>query len=434
MASIPIPSRLVTDSATEGAREERSAVLLVALASLPQASLETTLANLSHAFAGLRVLVATPDLAVPGASNIYSGAPNSTFGDKFANLHLLSDAPAVPSSGAWVLTAADFVNLFKLAQQHDATACLLLGAESQSLAPEALQALAATVLGGTSGVGADLAVPRYDIGPREGLVNSAILYPISRALYGARPRFPLAIDLGLSLRMAERMAVCAQKFTATGQNDALVWPVSEAAVAGYAIQEVNAGTRIAPQPTVGDLNAVLGYIAASLFTDVEARAAFWQRTRVAQAAPRTPPQQALTEETAANLDVQPMLDAFRLAYTNLQEIWSLVLPPQSLLGLKRLAASEPGSFRMADALWARIVYDFLLAFRLRTLNRGHLLGALTPLYLGWVASHILLTQSSVQPEEHGVQPEDHIEQLARAFEFDKPYFVSRWRWPDRFNP
>ena len=123
-----------------------------------------------------------------------------------------------------------------------------------------------------------------------------------------------------------------------------------------------------------------------------------------------------------------MLDSFRLAYSNLHEIWSLVLPPNSLLGLKKLSLMPPASFRMADSLWARIVYDFILAYRLRTLNRGHLLGALTPLYLAWVASHLLLTSSG------DIAPEKHIEALATAFETDKPYLVSRWRWPDRFNP
>ena len=82
---------------------------------------------------------------------------------------------------------------------------------------------------------------------------------------------------------------------------------------------------------------------------------------------------------------------------------------------------------MPAALWARMVYDFVLAFRLRTLNRGHLLGALTPLYLAWVASHLLVVES-------GVPPEQHVEETAAAFEAEKPYFVSRWRWPDRFNP
>ena|SRR5690348_17278659 len=122
-----------------------------------------------------------------------------------------------------------------------------------------------------------------------------------------------------------------------------------------------------------------------------------------------------------------MIEAFRLAYTNLHEIWSLVLPPNSLLGLKRICLAPAESFHMPDSLWARIVYDFILAYRLRTINRGHLLGALTPLYLAWVASHLALTS-------HGMPSEKHIQDLAAVFEADKPYLVSRWRWPDRFNP
>jgi hypothetical protein len=126
-------------------------------------------------------------------------------------------------------------------------------------------------------------------------------------------------------------------------------------------------------------------------------------------------------------DIGPMLEAFQLAYANLQEIWSLVLPPKSLLGLKRISLTDAASFRMPDDLWARIVFDFLLAYRLRTINRGHLLGALIPLYLAWVASHFNITAS-------GTDPERHIETVAATFEAEKPYLVSRWRWPDRFNP
>jgi hypothetical protein len=122
-----------------------------------------------------------------------------------------------------------------------------------------------------------------------------------------------------------------------------------------------------------------------------------------------------------------MVDTFHLAYNNLLEIWSLVLPPQSLLGLKRLSVLPASDFQMPDSLWVRMIYDFILAWRLRTLNRGHLLGALTPLYLAWTASHLTLIRT-------GTPPEQHIEELARVFEADKPYLVSRWRWPDRFNP
>jgi hypothetical protein len=163
-----------------------------------------------------------------------------------------------------------------------------------------------------------------------------------------------------------------------------------------------------------------------LFSDINAKAAFWQRFR-----PLPPVRNAILMPPASTTDtvaeIAPMLSAFRIAYTNLREIWSLVLPPNSLFMLKRLSATDGAAFRVSDNLWARIVYDFLLAYRMRTINRGHLLGALIPLYLAWVASHLNIIAS-------GSDAEGHIEAVAAAFESEKTYMVSRWRWPDRFNP
>jgi glucosylglycerate synthase len=70
-----------------------------------------------------------------------------------------------------------------------------------------------------------------------------------------------------------------------------------------------------------------------------------------------------------------------------------------------------------------------LAHRLRTISRDHLLKSMTPLYLAWVASyaHALAT-------EGGAASELRLERLSVAYESSKSYLVSRWRWPDRFNP
>ncbi|MGF7179685.1 hypothetical protein [Tunturiibacter psychrotolerans] len=377
--------------------------LLISLGSLPQEAFDATLANLALAFPNDTVLVATPD----AAPQLSSGSP----------LRLIPYTPTAVSATPWVLTAADYLNTYKLAQENKAATCLLLGAECQSLHPEAIRALAKSAL--TS----DLSVAHYDLGPREGLVNSAILYPVTRALFGTRPRFPLAIDLGLSLRMAGRLAATAQRFTATSQDDSFLWPLAEAGSANFTIAEVEITPRTIPQPSTRDLNSLLALITGSFFSDIDAKASFWQRARGTQPAPSLPQTVTVSEPP----DTAPMLEAFRLAYSNLHEIWSLVLPPNSLLGLKKLSVMQPENFRMPDNLWARIVYDFVLAYRLRTINRGHLLGALTPLYLAWVASHLTLIST-------GTAPEKHIQDLALAFEADKPYLVSRWRWPDRFNP
>ncbi|MBB5056622.1 hypothetical protein HDF16_001307 [Granulicella aggregans] len=401
-----ISSEVNTSSAATAAPTSK---LLVVLTPLPSEALEATLGRLSLAFIGNNITVSTPDLGAEAAKSL---------GQDFANLEIVSDDLTAPPPSGWLLSAADFVSLYKTLQEHDAAACLLLGPEAQTLRVEAMRALASAISSG-----GDLAVPRYATGSREGLVNSALLYPVSRAIFGGQPRFPLAVDLGLSRRMAEKLATVAQRFTAANQNDALIWPIAEACASGYSVTEVDAGARTLPQPAGGDLNAVLAQVGASLFAMIETNAAFWQRSRVGGG-------RQVTKSLAAPgdlPDVEPMIDSFRVAYKNLQEIWSLVLPPNSLLALKRLSQAPADGFRMGDSLWARIVYDFILAYRLRTINRGHLLGALTPLYLAWVASHFLLART-------GVDPEVHIEEMARIFESDKAYLVSRWRWPDRFNP
>jgi glucosylglycerate synthase len=392
----------MTDTSSESARPDGG--LLVLLPAMPRPQLETVLANLTASLPAENLLVANPESLPP---------------ESFPGFRFVTSQEAPQS---WLFTAAQFSNACQLAQKNNARAILMLGQESASLSSSGLRDLANAITNSPN----DLAVPCYNLPPRAGLVNSAVIYPSTRALFASRVRFPQAIDLGLSLRMAERLAAAANRFTGVNQSDTLLWPVDEAAVAGFSVEEIDVGTRVAPQPTDPDLNAVLPFVTGSLFSDIESKAAFWQRARVTPAARKTIPTAQGTPTDAAG-EVGPMVQGFRLAYTNLQEIWGLVLPPNSMLGLKRLSLAEPGSFRMPEHLWARIVYDFLIAYRLRTINRGHLLGALIPLYLAWVASHINVIAS-------GSDPERHIEALAAAFEADKAYLVARWRWPDRFNP
>lgn len=332
--------------------------------------------------------------------------------------------PYLPSAKLHALsvqTATTYLSLYETMRAHSAPCGLLLGAEANTLQPAAVRAMIDAVLDG----GTDLVLARYSVGPNEGLINASILHPLSRAVFGVRAQFPLSLDLAMSNRMAERMAAAAQRLTTASQPEALVWPGAEAAVASFSVAEVEVGDRDLPHPAGDDLSSILNTTAASLFSEIETKAAYWQRTRPVQSMLTI---DAVSVSHKAAEAVQPeelseLIESFRIGYGNLHEIWSLVLPPQTLLGLKRLSRAPTDAFALPDALWVRIVYDFVLAHRLRTINRGHLMGSLTPLYLAWVASHILAAPS-----------DDRLETLARAFEADKPYLVSRWRWPDRFNP
>ena len=390
----PIPGNTAAAAKT-------AADLLVFVAAMAPEPFKGVLAKLTAAFSPENFIVATQ---------------NELPADVHSSLRIV----ATPQSNAtWSIQPVDFLNSVQCAREHEARAIMILGPEADSLSPSALRGLADAVLSSSL----DLAVPRYSLPSNAGLMNSAILYPLTRAIFASRIRFPLSIDLGMSLRMAERLSGAAERISAANQVEALVWPVNEAVAAGFAADEVDVGSRAMPQPPDPDLNSILSLITGSLFADLEAKAALWQRPR------RPPPMRrpiVEDEPSDGTVDVAHMVAAFQLANANLQEIWSLVLPPNSLLGLKRCSTLDPAAFRFPDALWARIVYDFLIAYRLRTINRGHLLGALIPLYLAWVAGHINVTAS-------GIPAERHIEAVAASFETDKPYLVARWRWPDRFN-
>ena len=68
-----------------------------------------------------------------------------------------------------------------------------------------------------------------------------------------------------------------------------------------------------------------------------------------------------------------------------------------------------------------MIYDYSVAYKNQPIERGHLLRALTPLYLAKVASFVLETEHMLPAEF-----EEKIENLCICFERLKPYLVSRW--------
>jgi glucosylglycerate synthase len=409
IADISNASPLETAPAVRNTDSSR-ATLLICLPSLGIDGLQTMQERIVAALPGQSVVLASPDALPDNESST-------------EHLHLVG-YPAGPPHAAWTLVASDFLTAADLAREHNASALMLLGAEAASLSPAGLHALATCILNQR----VDLALPRYKTGPHDALVSSALLYPLTNALFGVGTHLPLPLDAAFSLRMGERLAGAARRLGNAAQSTPLVWPAAEASIASYVVREIEVGERTLPHPGDADLNSLLAEVAGSLFTDIEAKAPFWQRSRSSISALQTSEPVRLGSETEELAEVRAMAESFRSAYLNLQEIWSLVLPPQSLLALKKLSLAPPESFLMPADLWARVVYDFVLAYHLRTINRGHLLGALTPLYLAWVTSHLRRSAGDAALSSQ------HVEETASAFAAEKPYVVARWRWPDRFNP
>lgn len=325
------------------------------------------------------------------------------------------------SSSAWEEAAFGQRSALAVAADRGASACLIVHRDLNALDDETVRRFTAPVLDG----GADLVMPVYPESRYDALLNRSILAPFSRALYGRRVRTALPPDFCVGAKLFS--ALIADGAARERTDMTLLWPANMAAMSGAKINEAVMPHQHPPLSETLELRTVLAELAGSLFHQAEAYAANWQRvrgSRVVTAYGRAP--DTLPNTPPGLEETRNLFDSFATGVHNLEEIWRLVMPPATMLELKRLARLDLEEFSMPDAVWARIVYDFALAHRMRRVNLFHLLGALTPLYLGWVASWAL----AVRDLDHdGVAQRE--EQVAKAYEGQKPYFVGRWRWPDR---
>ena len=382
--------------------------------------------GLSKLCDGLRALSGSPRIVVLQGDTVGgTAAPSSQSADANSSLSFLPwsvlspDASAAPLQS--ISTACQL--LFEATQKLGARACCLVASQLENSAPDWICQLLTPLLDSDF----DLVVPYFEPHRLQGLLNSSIVYPLTRCLYGKRIHNPLGPDVGVSRRLAQKLLGTTRN-SGSNQTHPLASLAPVAVCENMQICQVQVGARLYPPMDWMNMSSLVAQVLGPIFLEMERCAACWQRTRGSMSVPAFGERFSVPQETAT-LDLNRMVETFQLGVRDLQEIWSLVLPPATLLELRKLSRMTPDRVYMPDELWTRIVYDFALAHRLRTINRDHLLKSMTPLYMAWVVSY------AREMEIAGAGTvEQRIERLALAYEAAKPYFISRWRWPDRFNP
>ena len=384
--------------------------------------------NIALLCEGLRALPGSPRIVVLQNDPVGSAATqNSQSAEGNSSLSVLPWSILAPDPAGAPMQSISVAcqSLFAATEKMDARACCLVASEMESAAPQWVCQLVQPLLESNF----DLVVPYYAPRKLQGLLNTGIVYPLTRCLYGKRIHNPLGPDVGISRRLAQKLLRNNRNANSGSSQTHPLASLTPAAVCdNLQICQVHVGARIYPPADWVNTSSVLAQVLGPIFVEMERNAACWQRTRDSVAVPERGQPVSSSQETGT-LDTNRMVETFQLGVRDLQEIWGLVLPPATLFELKKLSRLTPEQVNMPDELWARIVYDFALAHRLRTINRDHLLHSMTPLYLTWVVSYARELEVA-----DGTAVEKRIERLALAYEAAKPYFISRWRWPDRFNP
>ncbi len=310
-----------------------------------------------------------------------------------------------------------FRTIFKIADELEAKACLVVDADLRSITPEWVQLLVMPVLN----KGYDYVCPLYSRHKYDGTITNSIVYPMTRALYGLRIRQPIGGDFGISGKLVKIFLNQDVWDTEVARYGIDIWMTTTAITQGCKICQSYLGAKIhdAKDPAT-HLSTMLCQVLCSLFGLMVQNHNFWANINSS----REVPVFGFRYEVGLDpvfVDLARMVANFKQGLSDLLPIWEKVLSARTMQGLLAVNNFQPEEFSFPAELWVQVVYDFALAYRRCVINQEHLVKSLTPLYLARTAAFMNETANSSASEV-----EQRMETVCQQFEALKGYLLSSW--------
>ncbi|MEW6162168.1 MAG: glycosyltransferase, partial [Nitrospirota bacterium] len=310
-----------------------------------------------------------------------------------------------------------FRTIFEIADALNAKACAVMDSDVRSITPEWIELLIKPIIDGNF----DYVAPLYHRHKYDGTITNSIIYPLTRALYGKHVRQPIGGDFGFSGELAKFYLTKDVWETDVARYGIDIWMTTTAIANNFKIAQSFLGAKIHDPKDPGiDLSSMLYQVVGATFDLMETYSHVW--TKVTRSEPIITCGFQYTvglEPVSVNLD--RMMDKFRLGVAELIGMWKRFLPEEIIYFLQRVKGLHKREFCIPDDVWAKIIYSFAIAEHKKLLNREHLLKSLTPLYLGKIASFITETWESSR-----LEVEEKIERLCISFENEKEFLVTNW--------
>ncbi len=272
--------------------------------------------------------------------------------------------------------------------------------------------------------GIDCVLPWFLRNRYEGTLTNTLLAPLTAALYGKRIPYHLGGAYAFSANMIRSTLLPQPWDQEIARHGIDGWVMTLAVAESLQLCRAALGPRLQQAKPIGELSALVAQSVGCLFYLMERYQEKWETVKDSATVPSVGPLMGLGA-AIGSINVERMVNGFRQGLRDLLPVWQVILPAETFQQILELGVEGTDGFRFPPSLWVQVVYDFALAYHDRVLHREHLLKALTPLYLGYTASLVLITQG------HPVKRvEEELERLAVEYEIMKPYLIQRWRWSD----
>ena len=344
--------------------------------------------------------------------------------------------------------------IFEIAAALEVQALVVVDSDLRSIVPEWIELLAGPILKG----GYDYVAPLYARYKYDGTITNTVTYPLTRALYGHRIRQPIGGDFGVSGDLVRHYLTLDDWTPDVSKFGIDIWMTTSALAGGFAVCQTRLGAKIHdPKDPGSDLGPMFRQVVGTILRLANKHSSHWLDIKGSHDVPAYGFERII-DPPPLEVNTLRLLSEFHAGSLTLADTWRTMLAPatfatvmelgaeagrlgdaaQARLGIGGdVASTTATTLQMADAvstfhfpddLWARLIYDLVIAARDPKPSLEALVASLVPIYFGRVGSFIIENRSVTT-----AQAEDRVERQAREFELLKPYLVDRWADADRAN-
>src|SRR5579864_858740 len=298
-----------------------------------------------------------------------------------------------------------------------AKACLVMSPEAAHLQPDWISNLLRPIYRD----GFDLVAPTYRRHKFDGLLTTNLLYPVVRALYGARIREAYMPEFGFSGRLGSQFLGQNGWHDGNGQAGVELRMTLAAITGGYRICQSFLGEKEHVERRGSDLIPALRQTVGVLFSALETDFPVWSKVTGSKPIPTTGSEQELQLDPI-RVNRKRLREMFSTGVAELQSVFQSILSPPTLAELQRIARLGEEEFYYPAELWVRTVYEFAASYQKSVISRDHIIQALAPLFRGRVFTFLVENRNAP-----AIEVENNIEGLCLEFERLKPYLLQMWK-------
>lgn len=311
-----------------------------------------------------------------------------------------------------------FATIFDIAELLDVEVCIVVDSDLRSITPEWIRLLGEPVWKHNFG----LVTPYYKRYKYDGTITNSLAYPLTRALYGQIIRQPIGGEFAMSGSLARILAL--EKFSDSNiaKFGIDIWITTTAINEGFRICQSSMGVKLhdAKDPA-SSLAPMFEQVVSSLFSLMKKYEVKWKASKGSQPVDLFGKDTKVVKPVEFEVDYDKLVCRFLEGTRRLDSVIKAILSEENYEAVSKIVKELHCKPPIQDELWAKIVYDFAVAYNFGPPNPKEVVEALVPLYFGTTANFIERTRYM-----SGFLAEAIVEGIAGIFEDNKDYLIKRW--------